>query len=418
MRARAAFVLLVAAAALAGCLAATGPAPVTQTSGPAAAGVPTPGANGTPSASVPGAPALPTPFSVAGPSNHRTIVRNGSFTWYQSCLPVGCFTGDYEEGLDLSPHIPVGVPARVNVTLTYEQDVATYVGLDLAVDGAEVYNLDITDAQGRKVWLDAVVARRDPQDTVVAQAQGFYPDDGSSGYTMRARVGAHSDVVTPQVPTQVNVPAEAGGFTLGYDGAEGSFRATVWDPVDKLVGHYRVSSRPGSPDNVTVRLGPDHPPGRYVVLVQDLSLSPGHAHGGSSTHHHHGVVARPLNATAQPRMTTLGLTYQRGGSYHVSSGETVRWEPHFAQAPIQVGILAQPTGGVSVNPGTLSGSMRSPAGEVLSFRGEGFLLGFGGYGWVSPAGDPALEGGAYHATFRNDGGSSVEVAHLVGFYQR
>jgi hypothetical protein len=419
MRARSALVgLVVLAVALSGCLAATDPAPVTPADDDGGNGTTAGPGEDVPDDTVPATPGLPTPFRIDGQENHVTLVRNGSFTFYQSCLPVGCFTGDSEEGLDLTPETPVGVPAVVNVTLEYDQDVVNYVGLDLAVDGAEVYTLDVRDGDGQTVHLDAVVARTNPQDEVVVQAQGFYPDDGSAEYTMRARVAAHPGILTHRVPTELQVPAESDGFTLGFADTQGSFQATVWGPSDKLVGHYEVTPDPGEPDNVTVRLGPDHEPGRYVILVRGVSLPPGHTHPSGTNHHHHGVVARPLGDTATPAMQTLGLRYREAGNYPVSSGDSVTWEPTPPKAPLQMGIVARPPSGLTVNPATLSGSLQSSSGEVLSFQNEGFLLGFGGYTWISSVGDPALDEGTYTARFHNDGGTQVEVGHVVGFYER
>lgn len=421
MRARVALgaSLLAASVLLAGCLAYTSPSPVTSAdaggSGLDAAGNATPSTPGNVPGSVPA-----TLLSVDGPANHDTVVRNGSFTYYQSFYPAGWATGTYEDGIELTEKIPVGVPAQINVTLEYQEDFQNYVGLDLAVQGAQIYSEEtVTSASQRTVWLDATVARHDADDRVVVQAEGYLPDDGSSEYTMRARVGAHTDIVTPRVPTLIDVPSEAQGFRLGFTGAEGSFQAMVWDPADRLVGQYEVGPGPAQADDVTVRLGGEHPPGRYVVLVEDVELAPGHRHDAGEPHHHHGVHAATLAPDDRAQAEPLELEYRWGGNKTVRSGQTVRWQPTFSKAPLQAGLVATPAGQpFTVNPATLSGHLRSPSGPVVDFDGHGFLLGFGGYAWISPVGHDALDEGTYRASFSNGGGTPVSVTHVAAFYQR
>lgn len=425
MRARAAFaVLLLVASGLAGCLASTGSTPAAPSSSDAAdLGAADPSAAGPSAAPGDGPGRTPggvgSPVTVDGEANHETVVRNGTFTAFETCLPAGCFTGAYEQGLDLTEKLPVGVPTTINVTLTYDEATFNYVGLALDVEGAAVYHQRTVGDPGENVvWLEATVARLNPQDEVVVQAQAFYPDDGTTDYRMEAQVGAHPDLVTARAPMEIPVPAEAGGFTLGFTGARGSFDAMVWGPADDLVGHYQVGTGPGQPDNVTVRLDPDHDPGSYVVLVRDVDLGPGHTHAADDPHHHHGVRAATLETGVDVTMEALDLEYRSGGTLTASHGETVTWDPHFSRAPVQAGIVASPIASVTVNPGTLSGFLRSPQGTVVDFSGHGYLLGFGGYGWFSPVGADALSGGPQKASFTNAGGTSLEVTQVAGFYQR
>lgn len=420
MRARVALaVLVLAAAGLAGCLAHTSPSPVVpadEDGTPQATNDATPSTPGP----TPAAPAAPgTPYVLDAPGSHDTVVRNGSFTYYQSFYPAGWAAGTYEDGIDLTGKIPVGVPAEINVTLEYDQEIVNYVGLDLVADGAEVYDHQVvTSFSDQTVWLEATVARHDDDARVVVEAEGYYPDDGTSEYTMRAQVAAHPDLVTPRVPTEINVPSEAQGFRLGFEGADGAFQATVWDPLDRLVGHYRVHHGPGEPDNVTVELGPEHPPGRYVVLVHDVELAPSHSHP-DAPHHHHGVYARTLAPTPHAEVDPLELRYTWGGNRTAGHGETVGWRPTVPTAPIQAGLVATPTSQpFTANPATLSGHLRSPSGSVVAFDGNGFLLGFGGYSWLSPAGLETLDDGTYRASFTNGGGTPLTVTHVAAFYQR
>lgn len=423
MRARVALAafLVAASAGLAGCLAYTSQSPVVPADQGQGQGL-QPAGNATPSVpgAAPGAAAVPgTLYAIDGPANHDTVIRNGTFTYYQSFYPAGWAAGTYEDGVVLTEKIPVGVPAQINVTIEYQENIFNYVGADLVADGAEVYEHQVvTSFSQQTVWLEATVVRHSPDDRVMVQAEGYYPDDGDSEYTMRARVGAHPDIVTPRVPTQVHVPSNADGFRLGFDGAKGSFQAMVWGPSDRLVGHYKVNPRPGEPDNVTVDLDGQHPPGRYVVLVQDVELAPGHTDGGAP-HHHHGVHARTLAPAPQASVEPLELEYRWGGNRTVGSGETATWSPTFPTAPIQAGLVATPAAQpFTVNPATLSGHLRSPSGTLVDFDGEGFLLGFGGYGWIAPVGHDALDDGTYEASFTNGGGTPLKASHVAAFYQR
>lgn len=424
MRARVALavVLVAAVAALAGCLAHTGPTPVSPSDVDAADAAP----NGTPatpavSPDVPGTIETPgSVYTVDGPSVHETLVRNGSFQFYQTYYPAGFATGSYQEGLELTEHIPVGVPTRLNVTLDYDQDVFNFVDAALSAPGAEVYAVgSTTDFDEGVVWLDATVARLDPDARVIVRAEGILPDDGSSEYRLDVSIRGHTGIVQPWTPTRIQVPPEADGFRLGFDDAQGSFQAMIWDPTDRFLGHRTVSADPGSPDNVTVRLGPDRPSGDYAVLVKDVELPPDHTHTADTPHHHHGVVATTLNETADARMEPLGMTYRYGANVTVGSGDTARWNPHASKAPIQAGMVASPSKSfVTVNPSTLSGSLRTAGDPVVAFSGDGFLLGFGGYAWISPIADENLDEGSYRATFTNDGGTTLKATHFFGFYER
>lgn len=426
MRARTALVALLAASALllAGCLASTTPSPVTPASQDGAAG--TAGATSTGGSNQSDTPVVPGTnvtadlvHTVDGSTNHDVVVRNGSYTFLETCVPAGCFTGSFEQGLDLTEKLPVGVPAKVNVTLDYDENVGNNVNLDLETDGAEVYSLETAEDFGSNtVWLDATVVRNREDGQVLVQSQVIYPDDGDVSYTMRAEVGAHTTFVPEGVPTAVEVPGEADGFRMGFPTTEGSFDAMVWDPSDRFLGHYQVGNKPGDADEVRVELGPDNPPGEYVVLLSDVEPDVRHTHDADEPHHHHQVRIGPLNATPGLSLDPLEMELRFGGNKTVTSGESVEWQPRFPKAPMRAALIATPPTGVTVNPATLDGELRSPSGTLVDIRSDGFLLGFGGYLWASDVGAEALDDGRYHASFTNGGGTPLEVTHVVASYQR
>lgn len=364
-------------------------------------------------------------FDVAAP-NQTVAWYNGSFEAYHaSCIPgadgrficIDAISGaelvtGQEVGngsfrlIGVQDHVPIGIPVRLEATLSYQAETTGKLGLFLHTPEADTYEENKTrntGDEGTTIQLASQLTRFE-DGGVILQVISDRPDPPSGlDYTLRVQI----DLLVDRIPAGVVVGVPVGpNQTVLAEPAEENTPGPVltWGPDDTYLGRTSLEDAQGPRPIIPAggsgefAVAPIGPKGTIQLLSRD----------------------RPPEGSL--RLFPVG-TFQ--GQPHALGPEgEASWTFEVDHMPLQIGLFAQSNRTAAMfQP---SGTIDSETGRVLGFSEERKVYGGGGTfshpfvfaTWTSPVGHPNLTAGTYDARFLAEADLGVDVGHLISGYVR
>jgi len=387
---------LVPALALAGCVGVGGD-DTGDAAAPSATDAPTDQAPA-PAGDGPAAEANRTPLAFPGDAAEATFWANDTFGPTETCRAGGCQTGDAYRDVALQDHLPDGVPARVEATLTYDASQSVFASpLDLYVltEDADVYTLEGTAEPGTDELAFTVLGGAGD---VTLRVQYRWPNgqEPEVGYALEVDIEADPAVAPEGATAAVDL---APGDTVQAEAAgDGSAILELRGPDDR-----RLAREAGEDGTAEVTVPSSAAAGEHVLLVQQDSA--------------------PLRLTTDGNATelrALGLEVQASDVREPTPGETLTFEETVDAPPTAVAAYtteARPVG-ASASEGTVT--VEAPGGTVVDGAFGCSLCLTSGYtdtAW-SATSDAALDAGTYTVTYEPGAEAGYGVGLLVETYQR
>ena len=331
------------------------------------------GAPAAPAASRQGLHGLAVLTTAPGNAMSHDVWANGTVAFQESCNTGGCGVDRSKvfRPLDISSHLPAGVPVRVEAELVYEPHPLYGSQWDVALVAPEssVYSYTRTVEGGVATFNATVLAQGTVQVLMsIYQPGGGLPD---TPYTLRIRVSTDPATLLPSVPVAIelgpgdNVSAEVPYLLFGPDGT-------------RVGRFFKLHTIPeGAPS------------GQYVLLLPpDGAPSP-----VSSDRADAGLRALPLRTEPGPRGTI-----PQNGAFDEP------WDVTGVPLAMGLRIFTEPGAGGQTLLASMgfSAVLEGPEGVVIdtgSFCNPGLCMTLGPLGfqetWATPIGDDRVMAGAY-----------------------